>query len=64
MEKVDGYISKIQVNGKTFGIKAYIEEVYPTICKNCGAPVEIKYGEGACQYCGTKYTAYIALKER
>ncbi len=64
MEKVDGYISKIHVNGKIYGLKACIEEIYPTICKNCGAPVEIKHGEGTCPYCRTRYATYITLKER
>ena len=64
MEKIDGYISKITMGGKTYALKAYIQEIYPAICKNCGAPVEIKNGEGTCPYCKTKYTTYIDLKEQ
>lgn len=37
-EKLDGYINKIVLpNGKVYGIKAYIVEVYPIKCPKCGS---------------------------
>lgn len=34
-EKLDGYVSKIVLNGKVYGIKACIVEVYPINCPKC-----------------------------
>lgn len=34
---IDGYISKIRIGGKTYGLKCEIVEAHPVICKKCGA---------------------------
>ena len=60
---LDGYISKICVNGKTYGLKCEVVEVHPIVCKKCGGPVQLRYGEGACEYCGTYYTTHFYMEE-
>lgn len=61
---VDGYISQIQINGKTYGLKCDIVEAYPITCKKCGAPFQLKYGEGQCKHCGTYYTTRFYIEEK
>ena len=46
MEKLDGYISKIYLNGKTYGLKCEVVEARPITCNKCGASFQLKYGEG------------------
>ena len=46
MNKLDGYISQIYVNGKTYGLKCEVVEARPIVCKKCGASFQMKYGEG------------------
>ena len=45
-EKIDGYISKIHVNGKTYALKCEVVEARPITCTKCGASFQLKYGEG------------------
>lgn len=63
-EKIDGYISKIQVGGKTYALKCEVVEVHPIICKRCGASFQLKYGEGQCPHCGTYYTTRFEIVEQ
>ena len=63
MESLDGYVSKIRVNGKIYGLKCAIVEAYPTICKRCGASFELRYGSGQCEHCGTYYTTQFIVEE-
>lgn len=37
MTELDGFISKISLNGKTYGLKCEIVEARPITCKKCGA---------------------------
>lgn len=63
-EKLDGYVSKITLpNGKTYGIKACIVEVYPINCPKCGSSFQLKYGSGRCPYCDTYFTTQFKLVE-
>ena len=62
MDKVDGYISKIQMqNGKVYALRCEIVEVYATTCPKCGGNVTLKYGTGKCDYCGTTYTTQFKM---
>ena len=60
---IDGYISRIAVNGKIYGLKCEIIEAKPIICKKCGASFELRYGEGRCSHCGTYYTTKFDIVE-
>ena len=60
---IDGYISKITVNGKTYGLRCEIVEIHPITCPKCGASFELRYGTGKCDYCGTWYSTNFELKE-
>ncbi len=62
-EKIDGYISKISVGGKTYALKCEVVEARPIICKRCGASFQLKYGEGRCTHCGTYYTTKFDIVE-
>ena len=62
-ENIDGYISKIKVNGKTYALRMEVVEVYPLKCKNCGSTFELKYGSGRCDCCGTNYTTQFKVVE-
>ena len=64
MEELAGYISKITVNGKTYGLKCEVVEAHPIVCKKCGASFQLKYGEGKCEHCGTYYTTRFILEEK
>lgn len=64
MEELDGYINKISINGKTYGLKCEVIEVHPIVCKKCGASFQLKYGEGRCEHCGTYYTTRFILEEK
>jgi hypothetical protein len=50
-------------NGKTYKLRCEVIEVYPMICPRCGGHVELKYGSGACQSCGTSFTTQFKLVE-
>ena len=63
-EKIDGYISRIHVGGKTYALKCEVVEARPIICKRCGASFQLKYGEGQCSHCGTYYTTHFEIVEQ
>ena len=64
-KQYDGFVSSIQLpNGKTYGLKMAVVEVYPITCKNCGSTFELKYGSGVCEHCGTHYTTEFKLVEQ
>ena len=60
---IDGYISRITVNGKTYGLRCEIVEIHPITCPKCGASFELRYGTGKCDYCETWYSTNFELKE-
>ena len=62
-EQIDGYISKLSFDGKTYQLRCEVVEVYPITCPKCGASFELKYGSGRCTHCGTYYTTEFKLKE-
>lgn len=62
-EKIDGWVNKICVCGKTYGIQALIMEAKPILCNRCGATLELKNGEGKCECCGTNYSARVIVEE-
>lgn len=63
-EKLDGYVSKIMLpNGKVYGLRCEIVEVYPITCPKCGCSFELKYGSGKCPACETYYTTQFKLTE-
>lgn len=64
MDNIDGYISKIHVNGKTYALRCEVVEARPIICKKCGSSFQLKYGEGQCEYCGTYYTTHFYIEEK
>ena len=64
MNKLDGYVSRICLNGKTYGLKCEIVEARPIVCKKCGASFQMKYGEGQCDQCGTYYTTHFYIEEK
>ena len=59
----DGYISSIRVNGKTYKLRCEVVEVYPMTCPKCGGRVELHYGNGNCQSCGTAFTTQFKIVE-
>ncbi|MBE7047724.1 MAG: hypothetical protein E7396_10015 [Ruminococcaceae bacterium] len=62
-KEIDGYISKIELHGKVYKLRCEITEIYPLVCPKCGAAVELKYGTGKCEYCGTTYTTKFEMIE-
>ena len=63
-ERVDGYISKITMpDGKVYKLKCEVVEVYPMTCPKCGGQLELKYGTGKCEHCGTNFTTQFKLEE-
>ena len=62
--KIDGYISRIEVGGKTYALRCEVVEARPIICKRCGASFQLKYGEGRCDHCGTYYTTKFEVVEQ
>ena len=61
--KVDGYISEIMLNGKTYALKCKVIEVHPMTCPHCGGNVVLKYGNGKCEYCGTMFATDFKIVE-
>ena len=63
-KELDGYINRIILpNGKIYGLKCAIVEVYPITCPKCGSSFELKYGSGQCPACETYYTTQFKLIE-
>lgn len=62
-EKFDGYIHTIKFpNGKTYKLQCEVVEVHAMICPRCGGNLELHYGEGKCEYCGTNFTTKFSLE--
>lgn len=59
-----GYISSVYINGKRYKLQCEVIEAHPITCKRCGAPLELKYGEGKCEHCGTYYTTRFIVEEK
>jgi len=57
----DGYIDKIQLNGKTYALKCTVVETHPLTCPQCGASFELAFGKGKCDYCGTHFTTEFKI---
>ena len=60
-KQADGYISRIVVNGKTYKLRCEIVEVYDITCQKCGAQLQLHYGSGRCEYCGTYYSTQLKV---
>lgn len=64
MKQIDGYIDSIVLpNGKKYALKCTIVEAKPITCTHCGAPVELKFGHGKCEYCDTLYSTHFEIME-
>ena len=63
-EKIDGYISRVSFQGKTYALRCEIVEARPVVCNRCGASFQLKYGEGRCEHCGTYYTTHFYIEEK
>ena len=59
----EGYISKIQLGDKTYKLRCEVVEVYAVTCPKCGGQLELKYGTGKCDYCGTSFITQFKLEE-
>lgn len=59
----DGYINSIHAGGKVYRLQCQIEEVHPIVCKNCGAPLKLEFGQGTCAHCGTHYAVNYFIEE-
>lgn len=64
MKELDGYISRIELYGKVYGLKCEVIEARPIVCKKCGASFQLRYGEGQCEHCGTYYTTRFYIEEK
>jgi len=64
VDETDGYISKIRVNGKNYKLRCEVVEVYDMTCPKCGSPLQLSYGNGKCEYCGTCYSTQFKLVEK
>ena len=62
-EQIDGYISRICINGKTYKLRCEIVEVHPLICTRCGHSLELHNGSGQCPACGTRFSAIMSIQE-
>lgn len=61
--EVDGYISRVCIDGKVYKLRCEVVEVYPMTCKKCGGQLELKYGTGKCPFCNTIYTTNFKVEE-
>lgn len=59
-----GYVSQIAINGKLYKLRCEVVEVYPMTCPKCGGRVELYYGNGNCQSCGTGFTTQFKIVEK
>lgn len=62
-KEFDGYIKYIELHGKLYKLQCEVVEVYPMTCPKCGGQLELKYGNGTCQFCGTQFTTQFKLAE-
>lgn len=61
---VDGFINRIQLQGKTYALQCLVETVKPLTCPKCGGTVHLKFGEGKCDFCGVEFTSKFELVEK
>lgn len=61
-ENFAGYISQVKVGDKLYKLRCEIVEVHPIICSRCGAPLQLHYGEGTCEHCGTHFTTKFSIE--
>lgn len=59
----EGFIDTIQVGDKIYKLRCEVVEVYAMTCPKCGSPLELKYGNGTCKFCGTSYTTQFKIVE-
>lgn len=59
----EGYISEFLIGGKRYKLRCEVVEVYPMICPKCGGQLELKYGHGKCEYCGTAFSTQFKVVE-
>ena len=66
MDKKDanfgGYVNKIYIGGTYYKLQCEVIEVHPMICPRCGGNLELHFGEGKCEYCGTNFTTKFILE--
>ena len=63
-KEFDGYIHSIATpDGKLYKLQCEVVEVYPMQCPRCGGRVELKYGSGNCESCGTAFTTQFKIVE-
>ena len=63
MDEYDGYVSKIRIDDKVYKLRCEVVEVYPMVCPKCGGQLELKYGHGKCEYCGTSFATNFKVVE-
>jgi len=61
--KFEGYISSIVIGKKEYKLRCEVVEVYPMVCPKCGGQLELKYGHGKCEYCGTQFATNFKVVE-
>lgn len=59
----DGWIDSVNINGKTYAIKAAVVEYHALTCPKCGGQIHMHNGMGQCEFCGTEFSATIRLVE-
>ena len=62
-EECAGYISEIRLGGRIYKLRCEVVEVYPMVCPKCGGQLELKYGHGKCEYCGTAFSTQFKVVE-
>lgn len=63
-KEFDGYVSGIRLpDGRFLKLRCEVIEVYAMTCPKCGGQLELKYGNGTCQFCGTQFTTQFKLAE-
>lgn len=63
-KEFEGYINRIKLsNGKVYKLQCEVVEIYPMQCPRCGGRVELKYGSGDCQSCGTAFATQFKITE-
>lgn len=62
-EQIEGYISKVDIQGKIYQLRCEVVEVHPIVCPKCGSSFELKYGTGQCPACGTWFATEFKLTE-
>ena len=61
---LDGFVSRVMMpDGRVLGLKCEVIAVHPISCPKCGGTFELKYGEGICAFCGTRYSTRFYVEE-